>query len=249
MRKGVMFLAPAIAAAVLMCGCQSVMFSPEVDGLLAKMRKAKDPAGVLARAKTKTITGTFRTSTKDQPMKMTLRFKKPDKMRVDVDTPDGKFVKACDGKTAWSFSSKTGLKVLKGQPLYQTRLQALLLSPGMKLANIFESIKLVGTDKVADRSCYKFVCQPKKSFHSRPITFYVDKETMLVVERDEKLYTVKGRVLNAKTFFNGYESANGVMMPKNIITYADGDVAEFNVDSIEWDENVNNSTFDLPKKM
>jgi len=81
------------------------------------------------------------------------------------------------------------------------------------------------------------------------MTFYVDKDTMLIVERDEKIYTASGKVLNAKTFFNDYEPADGVMMPRNIITYANGDVAEFNVESIKWDADMDDSIFDLPTKM
>jgi len=249
MRKGAILLAQVTVAGMLLCGCQSVVFSPQVDGLLAKMRKAYDPKGTLANATTKTISGTFRTDTKSTPMRMTLRFKRPDKLRVDVDLPNGKFIKAFDGKTAWSFAPKTGLKVLKGTALDGTHLQALLLSPGMKLSNIFESIKLVGTETVGGKSCYKLICQPKKMFNSKPMTYYVDKDTMLVVERVEELRTVDGKTSSAKTFFNRYEPADGVMVARNIITYVNGDVAEYNVDSVVWDSPMDDSLFTKPNKM
>ena len=242
-------LLASIAAAVALCGCQSVVFSPEVDELIVKIRMAKDPNGVLQRVDTKVVKGTFRTDTKRKPMPMTLTFKKPGKMRVDVETPSGKFVKVYDGKTGWSFFPGNKLKILSGTALDETKLQAKLLSPGMKLSEIFETIKLDGESEVAGRKCYKLVGQPKKIFNSDPISIFVDKETNLILKREEVIHTAKGKRLQVSTLFNDYRSAGGVMMARNIISYVEDDIAEFNVDSVVWDENVNDSFFSVPSKL
>ncbi len=220
-----------------------------MDELLTKIRMSKDPNGVLQRVDTKVIKGTFRTHTKQKPMPMTLSFKRPGKMRVDVETPSGKFIKAYDGKIGWSFFPGKELKILSGAALDEAKLQAKLLSPGLNLTEIFESIKLDGEAEVAGRKCHRLVGQPKKTFNAEPITIFVDKETNLILKREEVIHTAKGKRLNVSTIFYDYRPADGVMMARKIISYAGNDIAEFNVDSVEWDENIDNSYFSVPDKL
>ena len=235
--------------AALYCGCQSVTFSPKVDSLLTKMRKAKDPQGKLNSINTAVIKGEFKSDEKNKPMTMELDFKRPDKLKVEVVVP-GKtaFVTGFDGKTGWVYRAGKGVEKLEGRKLNQVKLQAQLLAPGADLSRIFKSIELKGTSQEVGEKCYKFVCIPKDEFQLKPITFYVSQKTMMVVKRVETQVTSNGADVELTTIFTDYQPVDGIMVARDIVSLRGGQLMEFNVKSVKWNEPVDDSSFTLPKK-
>jgi len=234
--------------AMLYSGCQSVTFSPKVSKIIAKIRETKDPQGKLASINSEVTKGEFRSNTTNKPISMELSFRKPDKMRAEIIIP-GKvaLVKAYNGKTGWLYSTKRGVKELSGKALDEIKLQAMLLNPMPKLADIFESIKLEGTSSQVGEECYKFVCQPKPEFNSQPIIFYVSTKTYLILKREEMIDGENGKTVKVITVFNDYRPADGIMVARHIVSLRNGKLMEFNVKSVEWNKKLNDSVFSIPK--
>ena len=246
--KQVLKIAAVVLAVVLYCGCRSVVFSPKVDSLLAEVRKARDPQGKLATVNSLVMKGEFRSDRKNKPVTMEFDFKKPDKLRVKAVIPGKEaFVKAYNGKTAWIFRTDKGIKELQGSQLDSIRFQAKLLNPAVKLGNIFESIKLAGESVEVGEKCYKFECTPKPEFHMNPITFFVSKKSKLIVKRIETQKTDDGQETELVTIFNDYQPADGIMVARNIVSCRQDTLMEFNVKSVEWNTDLNNTFFNPPK--
>ncbi len=235
---------------LLYCSCQSVTISPEVKTIITKIRKARDPKGKLATINSEVTKGEFRSNTKNEPMSMTFSFKKPDKMKVQIIIP-GKaaFAKAYNGKQGWLFSTEKGVVVLKGNPLNEIRLQALLLNPMPKLSDIFKTIELKGISEQVGEKCYKFVCQPKDEFKSQPIIFYVSTTTFLIRKREEIHDRDDGQTVKVITVFNDYQPADGILVARNIVSLRNGNLMEFNVKSVEWNVELNDSVFSVPEAL
>ena len=248
--KNVLRLMLVTLLTLFYCGCQSVTFSPEVDAILVKIRKAKDPLGKLSKMETQVLKGEFRSDTKNEPMQMELAFKKPDMMKIKVNIPgDVAFVKAFNGKQGWLYSTKEGLKELKGKPLEEIKLQALLMAPGVKPTDIFETVKLDGESMEVGEKCYKFVCQPKAEFKSQPITFFISKKSFLLIKRIETHDTEEGHEIDVVTVFNDYQPADGIMVARHIVSNRLGDLMELNVTSVSWNEELDISGFQPPEEL
>jgi outer membrane lipoprotein-sorting protein len=235
---------------ILYCGCQSVQFSPEVDKIITKIRQKRDPQGKLASINSEVTTGEFRSNTTDKPIAMSLSFRKPDNMKVEIIIP-GKaaFIKAYNGKKGWFFSTKKGLHELSGKSLDELRLQAMLLNPMPKLSDIFASIKLKGISHQVGEKCYKFVCKPKPEFKSQPITFYVSTKSYLILKREEIIDGENGKPVKVITVFNDYQPADGIMVARNIVSLRNGKLMEFNVKSVKWNKELNDSVFSVPEAL
>jgi outer membrane lipoprotein-sorting protein len=235
---------------MLYCGCQTATFSPEVDKIIAKVRKARDPQNKLASINSEVIKGEFRNSVKNKPIQMELSFKKPDMMKIQVIIPgEAAFAKGYDGKQGWLFSTARGVVKVTGEALDEMRLQTLLLNPMPKLTDIFETIKLKGISEQVGEKCYKFVCQPKAEFKSQPIIFYVSQKTFRIIKREEILDGNKGRKVKVITVFNDFQPADGVWIARNIVSLRNGHLMEFNVKSVKWNAELNDSEFSIPKAL
>ena len=236
--------------AMLYCGCQSVTVSPEVQRIITKIREVRDPQGKLAEINTQIVKGEFRNNTEEKPMTMEISFKKPDKMKVKVVIPgEASFVKAYNGKQGWLFSTDSGVYEIEGKQLDEMRLQALLLNPMPKLLDIFDSITL-GEDSVeVGEDCYTFICTPKPEFKSQPITFYVSKKSYKILKREEEIDSAKGKIVHSITVFNDYEPADGILVARNIVSFRNGTLMEFNVKSVQWNPKLNDDDFNMPDEL
>ena len=248
--KHVLKIAAIAMLVTLYCGCRSVVFSPEVDNILAKVKQTRDPQGKLPSMQSVVIRGEFRSDTKGKPMKMELAFKKPEKLRVTVVIPGKEaFVKAYNGQNAWLYTTGKGVKELKGQQLQGIKFQAALLRPGADLSKVFDSIKLKGESVEVGQKCYKFVCTPKAEYNLKPITFYVSKKSMLIVKREETQIINGDHEVALTTIFNDYQPVDGILVARNIVSYREGNLMEFNVKSVEWNAGISDSSFDPPKPL
>ena len=237
-------------ATMLYCGCQSLEISSEVQQIITKVRQVRDPQGKLAKIESQVMKGEFRNNTKDKPMTMEIAVKQPNMMRITVIVPgETAFIKAYDGKQGWFFSTNSGVNEVTGKQLDELKLQAYLMSPIPKLSDIFESITL-GEDSVeVGEECYTLICTPKAEFHSQPITYYISKKSYKILKREEEIDSAKGKIVNAITVFNNYEPSNGILVPRNIVSFRDGKLMEFNVKSIQWNAKLNKSDFTMPEKL
>lgn len=232
---------------IILTGCQST-FSPEVDNLLEKMRAKVDPQGKLATTTSKVIQGTFRRNSQDKGATITVKIQNPDLLRFEIIIPGVEsIIKAYDGKTAWEYSTKRGYRDLKGHEFSSLKFQAAFLNPQKKPENIFSKIYFDGEAKVMGQPCYRMICKPKKEFGENPITMFIDKKTLLLKKRIEKQGNAKFGYFTVSTIFSNYQSSDGILVPYTIISQASGNIMEYEVTSVKWNEKLHIPDFDPPE--
>lgn len=228
-------------------GCQST-FSPQVENLLAKMRTKVDPQGKLEKTESKIVNGVFRRNSKDKGATISIKIQSPDMLRYDIVIPgEESLVKAFDGKKSWEYSTKRGYRELTGYELRSIKFQAALLNPQKKAEQIFSNITFDGEAKVMGQTCFKLICQPKKEFDVKPITLLVDKKTYLLRKRIEQQGDENTGFFTVKTILHDYKSFDGILVPQTIVSYVNGDVMEYDVTSVKWNEKIPINAFDPPE--
>jgi outer membrane lipoprotein-sorting protein len=242
-----------LSAAVLtgLCGlsavCQSTetKLTPEVDALIAKATAAYDPHGKLDAYETQIIEGTIRRKG-DPESKLTMKFKKPGMMRIDVTIPGKEtIIRGCDGKTAWVYSSRTGYRALVGEELGDMLFQSHFLSPNVRFREIFDSIVEKGKVEVAGNPCIELECVPKEMYQSSPLSIYIDEKTLAIVKMVEwkQIGTEK---IPVDTYFSDYKDFDGIMMPTSMVTEVNGVLLDCTFDEIEWNQPVDSGDFEPP---
>lgn len=245
-----LMLSGLLVAAFFICGCGTVMFSPEVDAVLAKMKLAQDPEGKLASIHSKKIIGVFRRTTKEKPAHLTVLAKKPNMIKISLFKSDGESMqKGFDGKAGWRFITGKPLAILSGQQLNALHFLAVFRSPGMRLVDVFETIELKGESIEAGRKCYRFVCKPLSEFNLPSLTYYVDKETYLPVKRVESHRMPNGKILRIAIYLNKFSLVDGIMVPHNMVSEVNGQLMEVNVKSVEWNAPCSKEDFDAPTEL
>ena len=169
-------------------------------------------------------------------------------LRFDIVIPgEESIVKGYDGKSGWEYSTKRGYRDLKGHELDTLRFQASFLNPSKRAANIFSSITFDGEAKVMGQPCFKMICKPKKGFGENPITMFVDKKTFLLKKRIETHGNKEFGFFTVSTIMTNYQSCGGILIPQTIISQANGEIMEYEVTGVRWNEKINISAFDPPE--
>lgn len=240
-------LAGISVVALALAGCQSTP-DGDVDSILAKMRKAIDPDGLSSKVKTQVVTSKV-DGARIKDGKMVVEVKYPDKLRIRADSKDGVFMKGCDGKTGWEFTTKSGLREIKGKELDNLRFQIVFLSPKEKVKDVFESVTVAGEEVVNRKPCYKLICKPKQAYSMEPLTIYVDKKTSYVIKTEETHIGPKDTPFEVTRYFMNYEKTEGMYFPMKIISESGGRISELTVESISWDEELSDTAFDIPDQI
>ena len=239
-------LAGIICAILVMTGCQSTT-QDDVDGILAKVKKATDPKGRSGTINTEVTTSTVK-SADGKPANLIVKIKFPDKIRIEADTADGVFVKACNGSKGWEFSTKSGLREITGKELAGLKFQAEYLSVNKTFREIFSSIVLDGDAIVNEKPCFKITCTPMPEYCTEPITAYIDKNKYQVLKTEECHNTQNG-FLSMDRFLLDFRNMGGFNLPNTIITIVEEKIIEINVKSVEWNKSINDSEFNMPEQL
>ena len=240
-----------IALAIIVTSCQTTTrFSSGIEKLLTRMKLKVDPFDKLKEVNTKIVTGKLITNSKDQNSTITLKIKKPNKLRFDIVVP-GVFtiIKGFDGQNAWVFNTKTGAKELQGASYNYLKFQADLMNPARDLKKIFSSISFSGKEKVAGVDCYKLTCQPNPKYKIKPIILYVSIKTALIKKRIMTQGSEKIGFFKISTIFDDYRNVDGILVPFEIISQVKDTLMEYQVTSVKWNEPIDDSVFTLPKNL
>lgn len=239
-------LAGAICAILVIAGCQSTT-QEDVDGILAKMKKATDPKGTAGKITTQVVTSDVKTAG-GKPSNLVVKIKFPDKIRIEADTAEGIFVKACNGSKGWEFSTKSGLREITGRELAGLKFQAEYLSVKKTFREIFSSIVLDGEEIVNEKPCFKLVCTPIPEFCSEPVIAYIEKNSYHVLKTEE-IHNTQAGTLSINRFFHNYRNTGGINFPTTVISLVEERIIEVNVKSVEWDKAVHDSEFNMPEHL
>ncbi|MCP4181616.1 MAG: hypothetical protein GY756_27950 [bacterium] len=222
--------------------------SISVSNLLQKMNTAVDPTGVLNSTKTKQTIGEAVMPLQKIKVSVESKFKMPNKYLIITKFPDGqKQVQAYNGKTAWSYNSKTNKKsVLAGKDRDAFVFNAMLASPKSDIyIELFERMKIADSyHKVANYECYKLICYPKSKFKlTEPYIFYVDNKDFLIRKMDLTIY-MKGNPLKESILSEEYKNILGIQFPMKTTTNILGSEIDYYTKDIKFNVSTNDKVFD-----
>ena len=240
-------LVSIVCALVLSLSSGICIAQETADEVLNKVKKACDPQDKCKSINTMVTTAKVKTFDGKEG-ELIVELKKPGKVRIEVKGTDFAILKLCDGKKAWDFSTKDGLRELTGKELEMLRFQALYLAPDSNLKEIFPKTTLEGDAEFAGGKCYKLKCEAAPEFSSEPYIMYVDKKTCLVVKSEEK-HIIKDQTIEITTVYENYEDVDGIVVPMTIISEFDNKIREVKIDSVKWDEDLPDSDFEPPKTL
>jgi outer membrane lipoprotein-sorting protein len=245
MRKLLMFSA-LLLIGVGFTGCACLNCQPDVDKIVAKVKKKNDPHN-----KSQTInTSVFKYACVNDAEKsrITILLKRPDKVKIMSRTGKEFWQCAFDGKKAWEYTNSGGVRLLTGAEANEVRLQAFLLAPSINIKKVFKSIKIAGSAEVEGLDCWKLICQPKEGFKSQAITVFVTKKTSLIIKVIEKQDTTD-TVVEVVTFFKNYKMFKDFLLPTKTITKVDDDITESTLVSIALNQKIPDSAFAAPNAL
>ena len=239
-------LAGIACAILVVAGCQSTT-QEDVDGILAKMKKATDPKGLAGSINTEVTSSTVK-SASVKPANLVVKIKFPDKIRIEAESEEGTFVKAFNGSKGWEFSTKSGLREITGKELAGLKFQAEYLSVNKSLSELFSSIVPDAEELVGGKQCFKLICTPRPEYSTEPVTVYVEKDTYRILKTEECHNTQSG-YLTINRFFHNYQNNGGINFPMTIITLVEDRIIEINVKTVEWNSEVYDSEFNMPEQL
>ena len=102
----------AILVAALLC--TSAAFAQSADKIISQYQKAVGGANQLRKIDSTTYSGTVTSATTGQTGKFVWRFKRPDRMVLEMDLSGFEINTAYNGRSAWRRDSRDGLRTLTG---------------------------------------------------------------------------------------------------------------------------------------
>lgn len=245
MRKLLMFFA-LLLIGLGFSGCACFKCQPDVDEIVAKVKKKNDP-----QDKAKTVnTAVFKYDCVNGPekSKITILLKRPGKIKITSRTGKQFWQCAFDGKKTWEYTNSGGVRFLTDAESNEVRLQAFLLAPSIDIKKVFKKIEIDGSAEIGGQDCWKLVCQPRDGFKSQAITVFVTKKTSLIVKVVEKQDT-QDAVIEVDTFFKQYKIFKTFLLPVKTITKVDNDVTESTLVGITLNQKIPDSVFTAPNAL
>lgn len=141
-----------------------------------------------------------------------IELKRPDRMRTDFSVEGRPFVRAYDGKTAWTQPPLPGepARPMDAEEAAEARAQADVdLSPLVDAAAKGYAVELVGRDRLPGGDTWKLVVRGKGD---PPRTLQLDARTHLVVQVEDRR-TVDGQPVDFVTEVGDYRPVGGLVFP------------------------------------
>ena len=91
------------------------------------------------------------------------------------------------------------------------------------------------------------ICYPHAKFKMSSITLFVDKKTYLVSKSIEA--NSKNQDEDIITYYGDYEEYNGIVLPFMMVAQLGGRILEFKLISAEWNAEIADSEFNVPKTL
>ena len=189
----------------------AAMDDKAIDELIARIKKAVDPDGVMSKIKTQATKSEISIPAQNLKVNSIILYKFPYKSKNLTEIPGVMMsVRVYNGKEGWEFSPAAGIRDIKGKELAIMRLELDMKNPVRKMREIFAKIDVPDElEKVGEFECYKFICTPKKEYESKPVTLYFDKEKLFLRRMDMVLESQMGPIQTV-SIFSDYKKLGGV---------------------------------------
>ncbi|MDD5698465.1 MAG: outer membrane lipoprotein-sorting protein [Victivallaceae bacterium] len=248
MKKLQIMTAVLILLAVAGCRCPWCRCGKKetAESIVAKMEKAVDVSNRKHKITSARFVYDSGLGDKNRS-RVTLKLKAKDQIRLEINLKNSIMVKAYNGNIAWQYTTAKGLSRLNDEELNALRFQASYLTPDLNYNKLFSKLELKGEKEAAGQKCWELVCSPRPEFRQKPVITFVDKKNYFVVKTVENYIEGKKEV-EMTTYFGKYENIDGIMVPRLMIFQKHDQILETELVSAEWNVELPDSDFDMPRK-
>jgi hypothetical protein len=213
--------------------------------ILAKHVEASGGAEKLKSLKSSKTTVKFKMPAAGIEAPMTIIFAQPQRAFMEMEIPGlGKINKGTDGDVAWETNAMSGPRIMEGAEKDQFLREADPISD-LHPDKYFKSIENLGIKKVDDQDCYevKFTTKDDKEE-----TKFYDAKTFLVTKSEQMAETPMGEI-NISSVQSDYKLIDGMQIPHKIEINSMGQQQIMEVESIEFNIDLEEGTFDIPDEI
>lgn len=177
---------------------------------------------------------------------MTVKVKRPDKFRMEMDIQGRKMVQAYDGESGWLIAPWLSPEptVLSGDELRQARDQTNIDGPFYKLRERGLSAEFLGRDTMEGKECFNLKLIGKDGSE---IFYFLDSETYYVLLAKRKV-DVQGEVVDVETKMSNYQIKDGIAMAMEIESNSPMGTATIKINKVDYNVPVDDSIFENPAK-
>ncbi|MCD4698479.1 MAG: hypothetical protein K8S16_19810 [Bacteroidales bacterium] len=178
----------------------------------------------------------------------TIMFKRPDKMRLEIDIQGAKIIQAYNGETGWYVNPMAGTTdaiEMSGIQLQEMERQADF--DGM-LYNYKEkgyTTEYIGTDEMEGTEIHKIKQTDKDGnefFH------YMDADNFVLLKTAAKL-KIGESVTEVETLYSNYKEQDGMVMAYSMETRQGGQsISQIIIEEVVFDVEFDDPIFDMPEK-
>jgi len=176
----------------------------------------------------------------------TIKLKRPNEMRMEINVQGKTIVRAYDGKEAWMimpFMGSPDPQRLSGEETKEVEDDADIDGPLVDYQTKGNKVELLGKEDMEGTEVYKLKVTLKSGSER---TLYVDGESFLELKSTSKV-TRNGQEFEVDTTVSNYKPVNGLMFPFAVESKANGQtLQQMTVDSYEVDVPMDESIFKMP---
>lgn len=189
---------------------------------------------------------TFKVSGEKQGKKFTKTVvqARPNKMRVDIESDEGKISKGYDGKVAWMKKGTAPAEKLDAEHTAMMALHATFEEPLLDYAKKGTKVRLVGTSEVKSAPAYVLELTLQNGDVER---HFLDVKSHLLVKKTWKGKDKDGKEVQMAVGFGDYKSVQGRMVNHSVEWEYDGKIHKSTVSKVAWDKPVKAKIFAMPR--
>lgn len=192
------------------------------------------------------LEGTSIGSGVEMPVKLT--FKRPDKLRIDVEF-QGQFInQAYNGEKGWAinpFSGTTDPIEMAGPQLAAFEAISDMDGPLYNWKEKGFEVTLKGEEEVEGTTTWQIEAKINDEI---TIDYFLDKENYVIILEKFKI-KIQDQLIEQDNFYSNYNEVNGMIMAYERIQKMNGQIAsQTTIENIEFNTDVSDSYFDMPEK-
>jgi outer membrane lipoprotein-sorting protein len=218
-----------------------------VDEIIANYTKAA--GGMDQWDKIKSIEMKAKINQMGMEFPATMLMKDPNMFKTEINVMDKNLVFAFDGKEGWNINPFQGSG--KPEKMSEEESKKMADENNMKSDLMFykkneAKVELLGSEELEGTPVYK-VKMTKKS--GDEITYYIDKDSYLLVAERTKAKTGEAAGVEVDEFFSDYKQVGDVIMPHFIEQKANGQsIMKTTINEIKLNLEIDNKVFAFPTK-
>lgn len=217
-----------------------------VDQIVAKNIQAHGGMEKMKAVKTLRMTGKM-TVGPGMEAPVTLEFKRPKNMRMEISVQGLTAIQAYDGKTGWAvmpFQGKKEAEPMGEDDLKDAEEQADMDGPLVDYKDKGNKVELMGKESVEGSDAYKL----KVTLKSGDVRYlYLDPDSFLEIKGEAKR-TIRGTERETESTMADYKEVEGMMFPFSIEAGMKGSPQKqkITIDKIEINPAIDDARFKMP---